>query len=436
VVEQSNVDGWLVSSRAIDGRVILVLQNNIPLPPPEVVADEEGGYRYESADAFRQRLIDTFDDLDLPGFTATDGEGNEIEGSLFTDMQAYLPDQPPGRNLISLVELNMLDDEAGPVGGSSTVGLSGQVYASAESIYLASESWLPADGDDSWGSATFLYRFDLNAQNLPLVAEGAVPGGVINQFAMDEYDGKFRIATTEWRNTGRENNLFVLEQEDDLLNPVGAITGLAHGEQLYSARFLGERAYLVTFRTVDPLFVIDLSDPYDPRVTGELKIPGFSNYLHPVGDGFLLGLGRDADPETGRVGGLQVSLFDVRDPQNPVRSDVLTLGDDNLWAWSNAIWDHHAFSYFPESGILALPVTAWNEGQSVTQLQVIDITTGELPSLELLGEIDHDSPVNRSLRIGANLYSLSDTTLKVNALTDPATELAELRLVEVNGSES
>ena len=135
----------------------------------------------------------------------------------------------------------------------------------------------------------------------------------------------------------------VLRPQGDQLVEVGSLGGLGKGEQIYAVRFLGTQAYVVTFKQVDPLYVVDLAEPTAPRLAGELKIPGYSAYLHPVGDGLLLGVGQSAT-EDGQVQGTQLSLFDVRDPANPIQVSTLLLGGR-----SEAEWDHHAFRYWPET---------------------------------------------------------------------------------------
>ena len=144
---------------------------------------------------------------------------------------------------------------------------------------------------------------------------------------MDEWDGNFRIATHSWDRDS--NSLYILDKD---LEQIGAIENLAKGEMIYSVRFMKDKAYIVTFRQIDPLFVIDTSDPTLPKVLGELKIPGFSNYLHPISDNTLLGIGQDADEETGQQGGIKLSLFDVSDTAKPEEIDSIILGESGSYA--------------------------------------------------------------------------------------------------------
>jgi len=142
---------------------------------------------------------------------------------------------------------------------------------------------------------------------------------------------------------------------DGTMNLVGSVSGIGSGERIYAARFIGDKAYIVTFRQIDPFYTLDLADPFNPTVVGELKISGFSNYLHPVSDDLILGLGQDADPETGMQLGLQISLFDVSDFAHPqlVRKNQNDLGQ---YSGSEAQYDHKAFRYLPESRLLILPL--------------------------------------------------------------------------------
>ena len=220
------------------------------------------------------------------------------------------------------------------------------IYVSMENIYLASIRWL--DGEE-----TVIHRLSINGPRVTPVAVGTVPGHPLNQFSLDEYNGRLRIATTLNKPTGRStNNVYVL---DLALKVVGKLEGLALGERIYSARFMGDKAYIVTFRKVDPLFVVDLKEM---RVLGKLKIPGYSSYLHPYGENYLIGVGKDAKPaEEGDFAwfqGLKISLFDISDLSNPREVDSLILGDRGTE--SEVLYNHRAFLFDEERGILVLSV--------------------------------------------------------------------------------
>jgi inhibitor of cysteine peptidase len=184
--------------------------------------------------------------------------------------------QPIQPGYIILSAIDIADNSRTEVEAITAFGST--VYMNETALYLAS---------DNFNEMTNVTKFCIDGMNIGYAGTGKVEGNVLNQFSMDEYEGNLRIVTTQW-NEG--NNLFVL---NDSLNVIGSVTGLAKGETIYSARFIGDKGYVVTFRTIDPLFVFDLSDPTEPKVTGELKIPGFSNYLHPVGEDLILGIGME-----------------------------------------------------------------------------------------------------------------------------------------------
>ena len=185
-------------------------------------------------------------------------------------------------------------------------------------------------------------------------ASGTVEGTVINQYALSEFEGSLRVATTTTAGgfgDSTESGVHVLQLQGDAWAEVGSIGGLGRGETIQGVRFVDDRGYVVTFRQTDPLYVLDLSDPVNPRLDGELKIPGFSTYLHPIGGGRLLAIGM-AGTESGQITGTQLSLFDVNDPANPTLVDTLDLG-----AWgSEAAYDPHAFLFWAESGTVVVPV--------------------------------------------------------------------------------
>jgi uncharacterized secreted protein with C-terminal beta-propeller domain len=220
-----------------------------------------------------------------------------------------------------------------------------------------------------------------------------------------------------------------MRQSGDELDVIGSVTNLAHGESLRAARFVGDdRAYLVTFKQVDPLFTVDLTDPAHPRVAGELKIPGFSSYLQPVGDDLLLGLGRDVDADTNRDNGLQLSLFDVSDAAHPKRLAVTRLATS--WSSSEAEAEPHAFSYFAEAGLLAIPVQSVSDdasGAMHQSLVVVKVDPAKgAAALEKVAETDPPGGVRRTLRIGQVLYAVGPDNVQASDLNQPGDVLGTL----------
>jgi len=338
---------------------------------------------------------------------------------------------PRDTSFLSVVSFTVGDAVAGPDSTTSVAGVSGSVYASASSLYVWSNEYGSWWDDLDRSLTTNIYRFDLGDDTVPLLAMGAVPGTAINQFAFDETPAGFlRVATTAGWGDAASNAVFVLAAAaGGNLRTVGSVTGLAPGERIYSVRFIGDRGYVSTFRQVDPLFVIDLSRPTAPRVVGQLKIPGFSSYLHPLDAGRLLGIGRDVDPVTGQVLGLQLSIFDVTDAARPRRTSTYTFAGEGWESWSAALWDHHAVGWFAKQGILAIPVQQGAWGPDATNgLVVFKVDPGKADAFTNLGRIDHVDDVTRSVRVGEYLYSVSAAEVRVHGIDDPATEVGRVKL--------
>jgi uncharacterized secreted protein with C-terminal beta-propeller domain/DNA-binding HxlR family transcriptional regulator len=292
---------------------------------------------------------------------------------------------------------------------------------------------------------TVVHRIAIDSGSITYAASGEAPGVVLNQFSMDETGGYFRIATTsgQWAGTGSTtNNMYVL---DPALNVVGRLEGIAPGERIYSVRFMGGRAYMVTFRQVDPLFVIDLSDPAAPSVLGYLKVQGVSDYLHPYDDTHVIGVGREADAE-GRVTGVKLSLFDATDVVNPVELSKYVV--EGGWSWSEASYDHHAFLFSRDKQLLVIPVqTTNNNGTDYTSWQGVYVFSLSLQDgFALKGKITHanetaaaeskyyygyDTQIRRSLYIDSVLYTVSGSFVKANDLAT----LAEVGKVELPATE-
>ena len=295
---------------------------------------------------------------------------------------------------------------------------------------------------------TVLYKFALNSGNPTFVAAGTVTGSILNSYAMDEFSNTFRVATIEhawWTDAAQDrNNLFVLDAN---LNLTGSVTNLAAGEQIYAARFLGNRAFLVTFHQVDPLFAIDLSNPAQPLVVGQLTLPGYSQFLLPYDETHLIGIGKDAIVVTNQTAGdvpwwngaafyqgLKVALFDVTDLRNPALLKSVTIGDRGTD--SPVLWDPHALLFDRSHNLLAVPVSVaqvtnvdvtnpWQWGDTVFQgVYVFDVsvtnglvlrgTITQIPGADIWGNWQRE--INRVLLIGNSLFTLSDAAVQVNDL--------------------
>lgn len=290
---------------------------------------------------------------------------------------------------------------------------------------------------------TVIHKISLKGSALAYQTFGEVPGSVLNQFSMDEREGYFRIATTKNRSwfifleeddseRGSYSNLYVLDAD---LKTVGSLQGLAPGERIYSARFMQGRAYLVTFQQTDPLFVIDVSEPTAPRVLGELKIPGFSQYLHPYDNATLIGFGRDTEarPDGGAIQkGLKLSLFDVSDVTAPREIDTYIF--DNPSSYSPALEDHHAFLFSRDKNMLVIPFTDYQAlarqelSRSIGKPIIDEPSLGAAvfsvtrDGLSFKGKVthgyDYNAAIVRSMYIDDNLFALSNRYVTIHALVD------------------
>ena len=290
------------------------------------------------------------------------------------------------------------------------------IYASKRSLFVAAERWFdPTVSDPNQeveaGRFTAIHRFAIDdPQSSEYRASGQVRGFVLNQFALSEHDGVLRVATTDqppWRANAeqRESESFVtvLDEQDNQLQEVGRVGGLGRGERIFAVRFLGEKGYVVTFRQVDPLYTLDLSNPQNPAVRGELKILGFSSYLHPIGGDLLLGLGQDAN-EQGQAQGTQLSLFDVSDLSDPRRLHQYSLGESTS---SAAEYDHRAFLYWAPTNLTVVPLSAYRPEDSFNG--AVGFRVEREKGISPLGSAEHEGgTIMRSLVANGHLLTVSD----------------------------
>jgi inhibitor of cysteine peptidase len=299
-------------------------------------------------------------------------EDNEATLLNYTDI-AILPGAiEPSYSVITAI--NLSSPAESKVMTKGYLGGSEQLYMSKENLYLTATIYETNASSSSkmiWnpGSANSeLFKFNLNKTDVTFHSSATLKGHLLNQFSMDEYNGYFRVVTTEgnmWdEKKPSQNHLFIL---DENLKQAGSVEGLAKGERIYSARFMGDKAYMVTFRETDPLFVIDVADPAVPKVLGELKIPGFSNYLHPLDDNHLIGFGYETVAEKNPQGGepfiltkgMKISLFDVSDFNNPIEKDTEIIGGRGTH--SQLQYDHKALFQHKERKLYGFPISIYDE---------------------------------------------------------------------------
>jgi len=338
----------------------------------------------------------------LPRYTVTT-HGRATTGRVDCG-RVQLPAQYSGTAMLSLLTFD-LNEPALSDGDPVTIVADGQtVYANGTSLYVANgNQWLgwPRAGVAAlpqFAHQTDLYQFDIAGTGTPAyVAGGTVAGWVINQYALSEWNGHLRVATTL---DGAVSAVTVLARDGGLLRPVGTVGGLGKGQRIYAVRFAGPVGYVVTFRQTDPLYTVDLRDPNHPAVTGQVELDGYSAYLHPAGDGRLIGVGQ-ASTSQGRNLGVQVSLFDVADPARPARLARYDLPGSGH---SLAEFDPHAFLFWPATGLLVVPLRAGGLALRVTGA-----------ALAKAGDL-RGRPLLRSLVVGTTLWTLTTAGLAASDL--------------------
>ena len=366
----------------------------------------------------------TIDNINLPKIQSNgkseDVAATEVYYSNTTD-NSYM--------FTTIVAISIQNATEEPNHKTIMTGGASAMYVSMNNIYI---SYPAAD-------KTSLYRIHVEDSTITPQAQGEVPGSILNQFSMDEYNNYFRVATTTWTET-QKNNVYVLNMN---LTMVGNLTDLAPGEHIYSARFMGNKCYLVTFVSIDPLFVIDLSDPTNPIVLGELRIPGYSDYLHPYDENHLIGVGKHTvEADQGFFAwyqGVKIALFDVSNVSNPTQIANYTIGDRG--SDSPVLRDHKAFLFDKQRNLLVIPalvaqidpseypgeIPDYAYGEPVWQgALVFNVTLEE--GFRLRGGVTHiENPadktdwnhyVQRSLYIEDTLYTVSNVKVKMNSLQD------------------
>ncbi len=424
-----DVDGWVADARLVGDDVTFVLNQYMALPNsfwelvwsdqgdlPAYPVDWEDEEAWSAAeDEARARLAPQVAalvaslDLDtvLPRWRQAAGESVE---SMYACEDLYAPAVLTPLSMLSVVQL---DTKTGDLGSTGLMSDGWTIYASSENLYVAQTSqWWWGFEDEG---KSHIHKFSLQSGSEPAyLASGVVDGWLYDQFAMSEYEGHLRVATTDltnWWMQGEEadveepaNNVFVLKDDGaGDLGVVGHVGGLGPNERIYAARMMGDKGYVVTFRQTDPLFTLDLSDPTNPRVVGELHMPGYSAYLHPMDDDHLLAVGM-AGLETGELTGLAVTVFDVSDLANPsIAAQHEVAG--NGWAWSEALWDHHAFTFHRDTLTIPAFTESYDEvagtwsGFSGT-ISFRATTTG----ISELGRVDHRELVAQSECLWQSYY--------------------------------
>ena len=397
----------------------------------------------------RAALARTTADNWLPRFSVTSAAGTSAPQPIVGCDAVSRPPVFSGLDTLTVLTVD-LNGGLDPIDTDAVMASGENLYASPQGLYVATNRWAfpDAQGNVAEVNTTQIHKFDTTGSSQTTYrGSGTVIGHTLNQFSMSEHEGSLRIATTEASQNvvgsdavvdngggGSESYVTVLDERDGKLVQLGQVGGLGKGERIYAVRFIGTTGYVVTFKQTDPLYTVDLTDPAAPRVAGELKIAGYSAYLHPIGDNLLIGVGQDAT-EQGRTKGLQVSLFDVSDPASPKRIQNAVLPGAN----SDAEWDHHAFLWWPAKSLAVIPfqrsfaVTGIPSATGDVAVGAPEQVSFEAGALGLrvtrdgigeAGRVTHPNDpqfgpgVRRSLVVGDTLLTLSDGGLKASGLDD------------------
>lgn len=406
-IREIEIEGSLLAARLMDGKVYLVTSH---FPDYWILE------RNKRAD-LRPRYADS-------------AKSEELQVMDYNEIQ-YFPDSKNAHyTSIAVMELK---DPASPLALTTYLGSGNELYMSMNNLYLAVPTYETGAITEGVGFSpdTSIYKFNINSREVEFQNSAKIKGAILNQFSMDEYKGNFRVVTTKgqaWddRNPS-SNNLYIL---DENLKQIGKLENLAKGERIYSARFMNDRIYMVTFKETDPLFVIDGSNPEKPAVLGELKIPGFSNYLHPLDENHLIGFGHDTKVMAGKgagsqpiiaVNGVKLSLFDVSDMKNPIEKDTEIIGGRGTYSPLNH--DHKALLVHKMKNLFAFPITVYQNAEgsqfeSKFEFQgayVYKITAQD--GIQLQNKITHqadnaiyeewENTIERIIYIGDYLYSIS-----------------------------
>ena len=414
------VDGQYFSSRMIGDYVYVVIRKMASLVEGEValpkIYSEDGNRVIPATDIYYSNIADY--------------------GYIFT----------------TIVTVNVLEDKQEPNDETILSGWTTNLYVSLENIYLAIGDY----------NKTVLHRIHIENGEISIAADGEVTGYVLNQFSMDEHEDYFRIATTSQMTSLPEepsrmilhlqNNVYILNMDLDI---VGKLENIAPGENIHSVRFMGDTCYLVTFRKIDPLFVINLSDPHSPEILGELEITGYSDYLHVYDGSHLIGVGKETvgaiEGDFSWYQGVKISLFDVTDVTEPIELAKYEIG--NRGTDSPVLRDHKAFLFDKEKNLLVIPVSVAEIDESQYPNGVPPYAYGEIvwqgayvftisltleEKIMLRGNITHvencdvhnaSYHITRTLYMGEVLYTISESKIKMNSLLD----LSEINELDING---
>lgn len=346
VVRETVYSGQLVTERRVGNKIRFIMNSALNVPSftekPKITppACDKEGKAAGDASAWMSEIA-RLQQASIKKFAETELVNALPEMPLNAIVEYFDSPSTSGARFVEIVTLDA-NDLSGRDHISVTIGVANTVYATARALYIAGFTWN--------GAANVIHHFNMDEAATAYAGSGRVIGQMLNQFSMSEYQGALRVGV---QSPGQTSAVYVLDATRRDMPVMGKVDNLAKGETLRAVRFVGDRGYVVTFKEVDPLFVLDLKDPANPKVAGELKIPGFSTYLHPYGDHQLIGLGLNVLGDGWTVNGLKLSLFDVSDATHPVEVHTTVIGTGFLHP--DVLDNHHAFSMDTAQNILSFP---------------------------------------------------------------------------------
>jgi uncharacterized secreted protein with C-terminal beta-propeller domain len=391
VIKTLTLDGSYVAARQIGTTVRVVSSQSLPIEVPWVAP--AAGTSTEDATARNKAVLAS---SHVKAWLPTYHLGKQPAKPLVQCRDVRRPPIFSGLGMLTVTTIDLAKGLA-PIDSTGVMTDGRIVYASPTSLYVATESWssrpLPATPQDAPDSVkTQIHAFDISQPSkVSYLGSGSVPGYLLSQWSLSDFQGVLRVVSTDtpawWGDSSGDSQSFLttFRAGGGQLNQVGQLGGLGQGERVYAVRFIGNDAYVVTFKQVDPLHTIDVSDPAHPKLLGMLTLPGYSAYLHPIGDNLLLGIGQDIGAHNEPTG-TQISLFDVSDLAHPTRIAHASLGQ----GWSAAESDHHAFLYWPATGLVMVPFGQQAVGMHVGKggideigrIVQLDAKTSSLPEIE------------------------------------------------------
>ena len=429
---RDHLEGSLVSVRAVNGRVHVVVNSSF-LHRVDFVSPRDGSE--DSLDAAEKRNIEVVNALAIEDFvprTFEEGpKGTWGSKSIAVDCgNLGHPSSFSGWGVTWVATIDLSSPAVAPIGTIGILAQSTSTYTSTASMYISATRWDDSVYEDfvstrqeSPYTDIHAFSFSADASDLTYVASGRVIGTLLNSYSMSEYDGALRVATTSFDydfGGGQDNGVHILKVDGSKLNEIGAVNGMGRGETIQGVRFDGPRGYVVTFRQVDPLYVLDLSDPTSPELVGELKVPGYSTYLKPIDGDRVITVGMSGT-ETGQITGAQVAVFDVSDPSNPVQVATAEIAQ-----WSEATSDPHAFLWWPETGQIVVPKELVCEKLGGPGCESAVVLKLEGSTLTEQGRLFQWFPIRRAVIAQNQLVTVSAGGTMVNQLSD-LSEIADIR---------